>query len=153
MIGGVRSAAVGVLRGAVVIPTSPSSLYCAPRENPKGCRAARSRIPAFVELGRSIADNLASMKPALLQEPSNGLIESQHELRLLTRVAYGIKGPEHLIPPLSSTVVAADPPLLVGQRRARPHGKRREPEFSGHAGSAQGPHCSASEVAAAHNSA
>ena len=98
MIGGVRSAAVGVLRGAVVIPTSPSSLYCAPRENPRGCRAARSRIPAFVELGRSIADNLASMKPALLQEPSNGLIESQHELRLLTRVAYGIEGPEHLIP-------------------------------------------------------
>src|SRR5215207_3857735 len=120
VIGGVRSAAVGVLQGAVAVPTSPSSLHCAPRENPRGCRAARSRIPAFVELGRCIADSLASMKPALLQEPSYGLIESQHELRLLTRVAYGFKGPEHLIPPLSSTVVAADPPSLVGQRRARP---------------------------------
>ena len=60
--------------------------------------AARSRIPAFVELGRRIRKNLAGIEAALVHDLSNALIESTNtKLRLLTRVAYGFKEPEHLI--------------------------------------------------------
>jgi transposase len=59
---------------------------------------ARSRIPAFVHLGRRIRKNLAGIEAALLHDLSNALIESTNtKLRLLTRVAYGFKEPEHLI--------------------------------------------------------
>jgi transposase len=60
--------------------------------------AARSRIPAFVELGRRMRKNLPGIEAALLHDLSNALIESTNtKLRLLTRVAYGFKEPEHLI--------------------------------------------------------
>ena len=60
--------------------------------------AARCRIPAFVELGRRIRKNLPGIEAALLHDLSNALIESTNtKLRLLTRVAYGFKKPEHLI--------------------------------------------------------
>jgi transposase len=60
--------------------------------------AARCRIPAFVELGRRIRKHLAGIEAALLHDLSNALIESTNtKLRLLTRVAYGFKKPEHLI--------------------------------------------------------
>jgi transposase len=60
--------------------------------------AARSRIAAFVELGRRIRKHLAGIEAALLHDLSNALIESTNtKLRLLTRVAYGFKDPEHLI--------------------------------------------------------
>ncbi|MFN2502975.1 MAG: ISL3 family transposase [Acidimicrobiales bacterium] len=60
--------------------------------------AARSRIPAFVELGRRIRRHLAGIEAALIHGLSNALIESTNtKLRLLTRVAYGFKEPEHLI--------------------------------------------------------
>ena len=60
--------------------------------------AARSRIPAFVELGRRIRKNLPGIEAALLHDLSNALIESTNtKIRVLTRVAYGFKQPEHLI--------------------------------------------------------
>lgn len=60
--------------------------------------ASRSRIPAFVTLGRRIRKNLAGIEAALVHDLSNALIESTNtKLRLLTRVAYGFKEPEHLI--------------------------------------------------------
>lgn len=60
--------------------------------------AARSRIPAFVQLGRRIRKNLAGIEAALLHDLSNALIESTNtKIRVLTRVAYGFKEPEHLI--------------------------------------------------------
>jgi transposase len=60
--------------------------------------AARSRIPAFVELGRRIRKNLAGIEAALLHNLSNALVESTNtKLRVLTRLAYGFREPEHLI--------------------------------------------------------
>ncbi|MCC5952123.1 MAG: ISL3 family transposase [Acidimicrobiia bacterium] len=60
--------------------------------------AARCRIPAFVELGRRIRKNLAGVEASLLNNLSNALVESTNtKLRVLTRVAYGFKEPEHLI--------------------------------------------------------
>jgi transposase len=59
---------------------------------------ARSRIAPFVELGRRIRKNLPGIEAALLHDLSNALIESTNtKLRLLTRLAYGFKEPEHLI--------------------------------------------------------
>ncbi len=60
--------------------------------------AARSRIPAFVEVGRRLRRNLAGIEAALVHGLSNALVESTNtKLRLLTRIAYGFKEPEHLI--------------------------------------------------------
>jgi len=60
--------------------------------------AARCRIAAFVELGRRIRKNLAGIEAALLHNLSNALVESTNtKLRVLTRVAYGFREPEHLI--------------------------------------------------------
>jgi len=60
--------------------------------------AARCRIPAFVELGRRIRKNLPGVEAMLLNDLSNALVESTNtKLRVLTRVAYGFKEPEHLI--------------------------------------------------------
>lgn len=59
---------------------------------------ARSRITVFVELGRRIRKHLAGIEAALLHGLSNALIESTNtKIRLLTRIAYGFKEPEHLI--------------------------------------------------------
>ena len=58
---------------------------------------ARCRIPAFVELGRRIRKN-SGIEAALLHNLSNVLVESTNtKLRVLTRVAYGFREPEHLI--------------------------------------------------------
>ena len=60
--------------------------------------AARCRIPAFVELGRRIRKHLAGIEAALLHNLSNALVESTNtKLRVLTRMAYGFREPEHLI--------------------------------------------------------
>jgi transposase len=60
--------------------------------------AARCRIPAFVELGRRIRKHLAGVEAALLHNLSNALVESTNtKLRVLTRMAYGFREPEHLI--------------------------------------------------------
>lgn len=60
--------------------------------------AARCRIPAFVEVGRRIRKNLPGIEAMLLNDLSNALVESTNtKLRVLTRMAYGFKEPEHLI--------------------------------------------------------
>ncbi len=58
----------------------------------------KSELPAFVEVGRKIANNLEGIKAALTHNLSNGLIESTNtKLRVLHRMAFGFKKPEHLI--------------------------------------------------------
>jgi transposase len=60
--------------------------------------AARSRIPAFVELGQKVRRNVAGIEAALLHEFSNALIESTNtKLRVLHRMAFGFKHPDHLV--------------------------------------------------------
>lgn len=60
--------------------------------------AARSRIPAFVELGRKIRRHHESIEAALMHNLSNALIESTNaKLRVLHRMAFGFKDPEHMI--------------------------------------------------------
>jgi len=57
-----------------------------------------SELPAFVEVGRKIANNLEGIQAALTHNLSNGLIESTNtKLRVLHRMAFGFKKPEHLI--------------------------------------------------------
>jgi transposase len=59
---------------------------------------ADSEIPAFVEVGRKIKNNRAGIEAALTHNLSNGLIESTNtKLRVLHRMAFGFKKPEHLI--------------------------------------------------------
>jgi transposase len=80
---------------------------CAPwknSEDPTVCREANlacvasSRIPAFVEFGRKIRKNLPSIEAVMLNDLSNALIESTNtKLRVLHRMAFGFKDPEHLI--------------------------------------------------------
>jgi transposase len=60
--------------------------------------AARSRIDAFVELGRRIRKNLAGIEAALINNLSNALVESTNtKIRLLTRMAFGFRSPEALV--------------------------------------------------------
>jgi transposase len=60
--------------------------------------AGRCRIPAFVELGQRIPKNLPGIEAMLLNDLSNALVKSTNtKLRVLTRMAYGFKEPEHLI--------------------------------------------------------
>jgi transposase len=60
--------------------------------------AQRCRISAFVELGRKIKKNLPGIEAAMLNKLSNAIVESTNtKLRVLTRMAYGFKEPEHLI--------------------------------------------------------
>ena len=57
-----------------------------------------SELPAFVEAGRKIANNLEGIQAALTHNLSNALIESTNtKLRVLHRMAFGFKKPEHLI--------------------------------------------------------
>jgi transposase len=58
----------------------------------------RSRIPAFVELGRKIRKNLPGIEAAMLNKLSNAIVESTNtKLRVLTRMAYGFASPDALI--------------------------------------------------------
>lgn len=60
--------------------------------------ASRCRIGAFVELGRKIRKNRPGIEAALTHDLSNALIESTNtKLRVLHRMAFGFKKPEHLI--------------------------------------------------------
>lgn len=59
---------------------------------------SRCRIPAFVELGRKIKRNIKGIEAAMLNNLSNALIESTNtKLRVLHRMAFGFREPEHLI--------------------------------------------------------
>lgn len=60
--------------------------------------AQRCRIPAFVDLGRKVKKNIAGIEAAMVNDLSNALIESTNtKLRVLHRMAFGFKEPEHLI--------------------------------------------------------
>ena len=60
--------------------------------------AQRSRIPAFIELGRKIRRHLPGIEAAMINNLSNALIESTNtKLQVLHRMAFGFKEPEHLI--------------------------------------------------------
>ena len=60
--------------------------------------AARCRIPAFVELGRKIRRHLPGIEAAMLHKVSNALVESTNtKLRVIHRMAFGFRQPEHLI--------------------------------------------------------
>lgn len=60
--------------------------------------AQRCRIPAFVELARKVRKNLPGIEAAMLHNVSNALIESTNtKLRVLHRMAFGFREPEHLI--------------------------------------------------------
>ena len=60
--------------------------------------AARCRIPAFVELARTIKRNRTEIDNALDHNMSNALIESMNtKIRQITRTAYGFTNPEALI--------------------------------------------------------
>jgi transposase len=60
--------------------------------------AARCRIPAFVDVDRSIRNNRDGIEAALINNLSNALVESTNtKIRVLHRMAFGFKKPEHLI--------------------------------------------------------
>jgi transposase len=60
--------------------------------------AQRCRIPSFVELGRKIKRNILGIEAAMLNNLSNALVERTNtKLRVLNRMAFGSKEPEHLI--------------------------------------------------------
>lgn len=60
--------------------------------------AQRCRITAFVELGRKIRRHLPGIEAAMLHNVSNALVESTNtKLRVLHRMAFGFRDPEHLI--------------------------------------------------------
>lgn len=60
--------------------------------------ASRCRIPAFVELDRTIKRNRTEIDNALDHDMSNALIESMNtKIRQIARTAYGFTNPEALI--------------------------------------------------------
>lgn len=60
--------------------------------------ASRSRIPEFVEVGRTVRRHRQAIDACLDHGLSNGLIESTNtKIRVLTRIAFGFKSPDALI--------------------------------------------------------
>lgn len=60
--------------------------------------ASRSKLPAFVDVARSIRNQLAAIHAALTHGLSNARVESVNtKIRLLQRVAFGYRDPEALI--------------------------------------------------------
>ena len=60
--------------------------------------ASRSQIAAFVELAKKIRRHLPGIEAALVHGLSNALIESTNtKIRVITRMAFGFREPEHLI--------------------------------------------------------
>lgn len=59
---------------------------------------ARSRIPAFVELGRKIRRHRPQIEAAIQEDLSNALVESTNtKIRVLTRLAFGFHSAQALI--------------------------------------------------------
>lgn len=74
--------------------------------------AQRSQIPAFVTLGRKIKRHREAIDNNLDTGLSQGLIESTNtKIRLLTRIAFGFKGPH----PLIALALGSHPPVLPGR--------------------------------------
>jgi len=77
--------------------------------------ARRSRLQSFVELSQKIVKNREAIDHNLDSGLSNGLIESTNtKIRLLTRIAFGFKGPEPLIA-LALLALGNHPPVLPGR--------------------------------------
>jgi transposase len=77
--------------------------------------AQRCRIPSFVDLGRKIKRHRQAIDNNLDSGLSQGLIESTNtKIRLLTRIAFGFKGPEPLIA-LALLALGSHPPALPGR--------------------------------------
>ncbi len=77
--------------------------------------ARRSRMQSFVELSQRIVRNREAIDHNLDSGLSNGLIESTNtKIRLLTRIAFGFKGPEPLIA-LALLALGSHPPVLPGR--------------------------------------
>ena len=75
----------------------------------------RSRMQSFVELSQKIVKNREAIDHNLDSGLSNGLIESTNtKIRLLTRIAFGFKGPEPLIA-LALLALGTHPPVLPGR--------------------------------------
>jgi transposase len=83
--------------------------------------AQRCRIPSFVELGRKVRRNIAGIEAAMLNNLSNALIESTNtKLRVLHRMAFGFRQPEHLIALALLDRGGYCPPLPGRSASARP---------------------------------
>jgi transposase len=80
--------------------------------------ASRSKIPAFVELARSLRNYRAAIEAALTHGLSNARVESVNtKIRLLQRVAFGYRDPEALIAIAMLDLRGCFPPL-PGRRAA-----------------------------------
>ncbi len=78
--------------------------------------AQRCQIPAFMTLGRRIKRHREAIDNNLDTGLSQGLIESTNtKIRLLTRIAFGFKGPEPLIA-LALLALGSHPPVLPGRK-------------------------------------
>jgi transposase len=74
--------------------------------------ATRSRLPAFVELARTIRRNFSFIQAALEERFSNALIEGVNtRIRLATRVAFGFRSAQALIATVMLTCGGLCPPL------------------------------------------
>jgi transposase len=81
--------------------------------------ASRCRIPAFVELARTIRKHRGAIEAALTYGLSNARVESVNtKIRLLQRVAFGYRDPEALIAMAMLDLGGCCPPL---PGRDRPH--------------------------------
>ena len=78
--------------------------------------AQRCQIPAFMTLGRKIKRHREAIDNNLDTGLSQGLIESTNtKIRLLTRIAFGFKGPDPLIA-LALLALGSHPPQLPGRK-------------------------------------
>jgi transposase len=78
--------------------------------------ARRSRLPAFVELGRKIRRQREPILAAITHNMSNALVESVNtKIRLLTRVAFGFHSAQALIA-IAMLSLGIDRPTLPGRK-------------------------------------
>jgi len=78
--------------------------------------ARRSQLPAFIELAKKISRHRDAIDANLDHGLSQGLIESTNtKIRLLTRIAYGFRGPQPLIA-LALLALGSHPPRLPGRQ-------------------------------------
>ena len=78
--------------------------------------ARRSQLPAFIDLAKKISRHRDAIDANLDHGLSQGLIESTNtKIRLLTRIAYGFRGPQPLIA-LALLALGSHPPRLPGRQ-------------------------------------
>ena len=84
--------------------------------------AARSRLPSFARLARSIRDHRTKILNAIAHRLSNALIESVNtKIRLITRIAFGFKNVDALIA-LAMLSLGGHRPQLPGRPPTTTHG-------------------------------